>query len=279
VDRLHLACFPLILASTMMLAQSNPVPLITQPLVPASVVPGSGGFTLTVNGAGFGPNAEVYWNGSIRSTTVLSGNTVQAQIAAEDVANKGTGWVTVANPAGVFSNVVYFPVRTSVQGLGLLETDFPIAVGGPVAVGDFNNDGKLDVAVGGDGGTFAVLLGTGHGTFGSPIVNTSKITGVSQIVTGDFNGDGNLDLAVQNGNEIGVYLGKGDGTFKLKRNFAGRKGILVLPSLTSMATESLTYIVPWARGANISTYTLAMEMEPSPTHTKGLYIVKVAFPQ
>jgi hypothetical protein len=219
--RLRLACVLIILASAVLLAQSNPVPFITQPLVPVSVAPGSGGFTLTVNGAGFGPNAEVYWNGSIRSTTVLSVDTVQAQITAADVAKDGTGWVTVANPGGVFSNVVYLPIRVSALGLGFLETDSPISALGPVVAGDFNNDGKLDAAVAGDGGTFAIFLGTGQGTFGSPIVNNSKITNVRQMVTGDFNGDGNLDLAVQNGTEIGIYLGKGDGTFTLKRSFAG----------------------------------------------------------
>ena len=34
-------------------AANNPIPLINNPLVPTSVAPGDGGFTLTVNGTGF----------------------------------------------------------------------------------------------------------------------------------------------------------------------------------------------------------------------------------
>ncbi len=37
----------------MLACAQNPIPLLIQPLVPASVAPGSGAFTLTVNGTGF----------------------------------------------------------------------------------------------------------------------------------------------------------------------------------------------------------------------------------
>ncbi len=39
--------------TTALLGQSNPVPFVNQPLVPEAVVPGGAGFTLTVNGTGF----------------------------------------------------------------------------------------------------------------------------------------------------------------------------------------------------------------------------------
>jgi FG-GAP-like repeat len=200
----------------MMLAQSNPVPFITQPLIPASVAPGSGGFTLTVNGTGFGRNAVVYWNGSIRSTTVLSEGTVQAQITAADVANKGTGWVTVANPGKPFSNVVYFSIRDSPAGIGFLPTSLGVSDVGPTVVGDFNNDGKLDIALGTiNGSALEILLGKGNATFGEPLV-TKLSTPIVYMVTGDFNGDGNLDLAVLQKFThymVTIFLGHGDGTF------------------------------------------------------------------
>jgi hypothetical protein len=55
------------LASGMLAAQSNPVPLINQPLVPDAVAPGGQGFMLTVNGTGFVSGSVVNWNGNPRA--------------------------------------------------------------------------------------------------------------------------------------------------------------------------------------------------------------------
>jgi Bacterial Ig-like domain (group 3)/FG-GAP-like repeat len=89
-----------------------------------------------------------------------------------------------------------------------------------VTVGDFNGDGKLDLAVA-DFHTqqVSVLLGNGDGTF-----QTVKAypTGAnpSSVVMGDFNNDGRLDLALTStplgssaGNLVSLLRGKGDGTF------------------------------------------------------------------
>jgi Divergent InlB B-repeat domain/Bacterial Ig-like domain (group 3)/FG-GAP-like repeat/Putative Ig domain len=91
-----------------------------------------------------------------------------------------------------------------------------------VVAGDFNGDGKLDLAVanlnsdfGGDGGV-SILLGNGDGTFGSPTVYDSGGASAMAVVTGDFNGDNKLDIAVLNSTSIGILLGNGDGTFTLK---------------------------------------------------------------
>jgi FG-GAP-like repeat len=84
-----------------------------------------------------------------------------------------------------------------------------------ITTGDFNGDGKLDVAVanGGDG-TVSIFLGKPDGTF-APKVDYPAGTGAASVVTGDFNRDGALDLAVLNtsAHMVGVLLGKGDGTF------------------------------------------------------------------
>ncbi|MHB1960166.1 MAG: FG-GAP repeat domain-containing protein [Acidobacteriaceae bacterium] len=86
-----------------------------------------------------------------------------------------------------------------------------------IAVGDFNGDKKLDLAVVNYGdNTVTILLGNGDGTFaeatGSPV---SVGGGADSIVAADFNGDGKLDLAVTNStdNTLSILLGNGDGTF------------------------------------------------------------------
>jgi hypothetical protein len=100
-----------------------------------------------------------------------------------------------------------------------------------IASGDFNNDGKLDIAVTGDNG-FTIWLGNGDGTFQKPIFVSTALS--DALAVADFNHDGNLDIVVanadQNPNTVSVYLGNGDGTFKapIKSNTTGSNGYIVV---------------------------------------------------
>jgi len=112
------------------------------------------------------------------------------------------------------------------NGDGTFQPAVQYAVGnypGSIVAGDFNGDGRIDLAVAGDSynsitntnvGEVSVLLGNGDGTFQPPVTYAvgSVPTG---LVAGDFNGDGHLDLAVANelSGTVSVLLGNGDGTF------------------------------------------------------------------
>lgn len=200
----------------------NPVPLLNEPVVPSSAAPGSSSFTLTVHGTAFVSGATVDWNGTLLTTTFVNGSELKATVPASDVAAATTASITVANPGPAWStsNVVFFPVGTQVPSVSVVTSPASqYGVGNnpeAVATGDFNNDGRLDMAVTAAGGNYVtILLGNGDGTFTE--TSSGPLTGVgpNSVVVGDFNNDGNLDLAVTNGagNSVSILLGHGNGSF------------------------------------------------------------------
>ena len=67
-----------------------------------------------------------------------------------------------------------------------------------VTVGDWNGDGKPDLAVPNPGSNnVSILLGKGDGTFQAK-VNYGAGPYPWSVTAGDWNGDGKLDLAVTN---------------------------------------------------------------------------------
>lgn len=147
------------------------------------------------------------------------------------------------NGDGTFSAPISTPLPELVFAGILPPLGLPASVN--VAIGDFNGDGKLDLAIvlmsriqtfapvpttiySGLPTTIYLLLGNGNGTFRTPV----PIPDVTQAVTlasGDFNRDGKLDLAYLTasgasggiiGNfaaseqSLGILFGNGDGTFR-----------------------------------------------------------------
>ena len=122
----------------------------------------------------------------------------------------------------ILAALVAFPGSVRGQGVGFAQNSFPTG-GSPngVAVGDFNGDGKLDLAIANKGdNTVSILLGDGKGGFAAK-VDFATAAGPTGVAVGDFNGDGKLDLAVacSGANVISILLGNGNGTFASKTDF------------------------------------------------------------
>jgi hypothetical protein len=134
-----------------------------------------------------------------------------------------------------------------------------------VVIGDFNGDGKLDLAVANEqGSSVSVLLGNGDGTFQTAVNYVVGNAPVSVAVE-DFNGDGKLDLVVANecGNDptcqsnngtYSVLLGNGDGTFQVAANYSAGTELGALAAGDFNGDGKLDFAVANYGSANLSVY-------------------------
>jgi hypothetical protein len=119
---------------------------------------------------------------------------------------------------------------------------------GPYAIttGDFDRDGKVDVAVSDE--NLTVLRGNGDGTFKTPATPTSLQNTSTDLKVSDFNGDGKLDLVtagVFSGGNLQVLLGNGDGTFQSIGSLVNQVGgvSVVVPDLNGDTRPDLAACV------------------------------------
>lgn len=232
----------------------NPVPFVSQPLLPDTTAPGGAGFTLTVNGTGFVDGATVDFNGVALPTTFVSSGKLTASVPTSDLASAGTASITVVNPVsgGGPSNVVFFPIATPTASVNFVK-----AAGSPVSLGpssnprsvvvvDFNGDGKADLAVANFGtSSVSILLGNGNGTFTAsqillqnPPYYMAYPPNPISLAVGDFNNSGKPGLAVVDHEQDNVFIffGNGDGTFTPSTASVNTQGV----NPTTLAVADLT---------------------------------------
>ena len=137
-------------------------------------------------------------------------------LAVTNSDSSNTVAILVGNGQGGFSGPT-----TYTTGGTVLET---------VAAGDFNGDGRPDLAVlnynNAQIGSVGILLNNGAGGFGSPITFSTGAYNPLDIAAGDLNGDGKIDLAVAHMSNapsskytVGVLLGTGTGGFSAANNY------------------------------------------------------------
>ena len=154
---------------------------------------------------------------SIRSYPLLANNHIAVDLNGDgilDLAGAGANAAAVmlGNADGTFRPRVNFPAGGQTQDL---------------AAGDFNSDGKQDLAltINSPQITLSLLTGNGDGTFNPP-VNFPNTTGFDApvIVASDVNNDTRLDLLIAHtlacftapcvaSDDLTIMLGNGDGTF------------------------------------------------------------------
>jgi hypothetical protein len=120
------------------------------------------------------------------ATASFRGNKILDLAVATDTFSPGVA-VLLGNGNGSFQNPVFYTTDNNAYA---------------VTTGDFNNDGKVDLAVavtnnGNYPGLITVMLGQGDGTFPTELSYATGQTPYS-ITAADFNRDGALDLATAN---------------------------------------------------------------------------------
>jgi hypothetical protein len=166
-------------------------------------------------------------DGTFQAPLNFSAGNLPLSVAVGDFNGDGIQDLAVAN--GGFSGTTVSVLLGN--GDGTFQTAVSYAAGvGPasVAVGDFNRDGILDLAVANDeGNDVSVLLGNGDGTF-QPAVNYAAGHSPTSVAVADLTGNGILDLVVAdygtNSGAVSVLLGNGDGSFQPAVNYAAGVG-------------------------------------------------------
>jgi len=178
---------------------------------------------------------------------------VPVNIALGDLDGDGDLDMAVANRSGTNVSILL----NDGAGVFTPAPGSPIAIGAAtwgVALGDFNGDGRPDLAVAASGAnTVAILLGNGTGGFapapGSPIAVGTDPFGVA---VGRLDGDAHLDLVVTNrlSDNLTVLKGDGTGTFTVTGTYAAGNGPVAVALVDLDGDGKLDLVASHIDGSN-----------------------------
>ena len=167
--------------------------------------------------------AQTYSAGDWK-TSSLYRTGAPAGVAVADFNGDGRPDLVVTNPfdslnsAGTTVSVLLHSNDPSSRGLFQPKVNYQAGTGpGYVLAADMNRDGHLDIVTSNGGDSLAILLGTGLGTFASPILYFAHVENANLPFFGfaiaDVNNDGWPDVVVPSETFwVSVLLGNGDGT-------------------------------------------------------------------
>src|SRR5437762_1669711 len=215
---------PFLFVAASAFAATTPVILSIDP---TSVVAGSASFTMIVNGANFVTGAQVRFNGSTLSTTLVSSSQLTAIVPSTRILNAGTINVTATNPGSTASGAVTFTV---------LPNDPQITALDPASIAQ-NTPAPVTVKVNGQNFASTAIVRVNNQNHTTTFVNDTQLT--FTLSAAEVSIIGNLNVNVSNPQ-------------------AKLSNTVQLPITNGTAAPTITLLSPQTINAGAATFTLTV---------------------
>lgn len=217
--------------------------LLAQPVITSfSPVSGTVGTTVTISGSGFAvphTNNVVYFGGARATSsagtatsltvTVPAGATSVAPITLVNLITSLQGSSLRVTGANAAYFTVTYSTPITITATSFVQQNIVISgTGEAVAIGDFNGDGRPDIAVGindtSPADNIGILINNGSG-FNLPVYyGNASSRSIYSIRAGDIDNDGDLDLVANTynvgSNQVHVLQNDGMGVFTVLTSFS-----------------------------------------------------------